>query len=261
MRISINVFLTFSLLIFPSCELDLFEKYEPCEPVIEISEIIPSSSGVQINGRIIDKGVSDIEFIRVTIGLEGPSYVNNQIPVAFSENNFQTFVSGLETDTSYYFMAFASNDCGIRYSEAKKFYIPISEPPTVPCTVPENQVYYNNVYQTMSSVQSGNIAGVNMQGSFGLLGSNQTGNLKVLADFYSVPANGIYTTVDNTGSSLAPGKVILRIQGSGTWRQVESGGNVYVENIDDQEFQVSFCDLSYSVLGTNYEFKGNLHEF
>jgi len=244
---------------FSRCTLDLFKDYSDCEPSVELVSVQTENDTTTISAKITDMGESRVLFTGFCYNQTGkPEIDENQILFESDESDFEIVLSGLIPESTYYFKAFAANNCSYDTSFSIKYKVPISGPPTVPCSLNDNVIIDNSEVHTFESIVSGSYYA--HAGEWAVFANDDGHNYQMIIDFAKKPINGIYFTHDsydidfvnnykNVSVSLMTGYPAQNCY-------MDYNGLVYVETKDDGTKIISFCDLVYSLNGVDHHIKG-----
>ena len=229
------------LITISSCEMDLFKKFEKDLPVVEVKEIKSTIDNITIYGNIVDDSGAPIKYC-------GFCYDKNRIPLlsdnqiliereAHDLGSFSAVLKNVYYDSTYYFIAFATNEHGYSKSIVKKITIPCLESVEVPCELDDNIIIADDVSYSCRNSSYNNYS---IRAS-----CYYSGGPLVTVSFDGKPQNGIYTTVnERTGDKNREVVVSIQVEYEGTYT-VNTGGKVYVNNTDSS-IVVTFCELTYS---------------
>ena len=232
---------------------------EPSITTVEISDI--SSGSFKSGGVIIDDGGEITE--------KGVCWGINPMPSAFSagesagmgSEDFELVVDGLYSFRGYtlYARAYAINDIGVGYGEEFTFKMKVSNEPVVPpCDPSENTaIFYGNSAKTFTGASLFDNTSI---GSYALKAQNSNDIVEVT--FKEKPQTGVYRTQEWESVSefyTCVIQVIDDFSGSAVYFVSEVNHPIFVEQIDDDRYSITFCDLPFygSLGGQSLNFMSN----
>lgn len=203
--------------------------------------------GVKVTGQVIEEGVSPLETVGFCFS-GNPEFLiteNQSIASSFTGDSFSyTYPSFLfQEDSSYYFKAFGTTDYG--YVESDEYKISnlelVSE--DAPCQNTLQKYRYgtslpNTIDQNTYISQS--IDYVEYRNTI------EGGPAVIGIQFKSPPSNGLFTSTESS-SNIGPTEARIYIGYTG---QTLSGGTIYVNHIEGNEYRIETCDLPFKVSST-----------
>jgi FlaG/FlaF family flagellin (archaellin) len=136
------------------------------------------------------------------------------------------------------------------------YTIPRIGPPVIPCTPIDNIITDNYSPYNINFIYSGSAYAT--IGGYGVevLYKNTSAQLEI--DFHGNPSNGIYTTCNYNSFSFNNKNVYVRIKSGMSEFTVNSGGLIYIEEIDNELFTITFCELTYSAFSSDFPLAGKI---
>gem|GEM_PF-1579098 len=241
------------ILSIQSCgKFDLFKDMSESVPVVEMVTVETRGDTTIIIGKVIDKGAYDVSLCGFCFSTSGaPEVDDNQILLNGTNDDFGVMVLDMYPDSTYYISAFAYNDFAYSVSDPVQYSIPHQGPPEIPCNIDDNLIIDNGIYSPLNNIYAGQNVGIG--GSFGV-SVMYSNNYELVISFNGRPNNGVYTTgfwdeTDKIYVTLNKGMVDISIKDDGL---------IYVEEIGDNSFSVTFCDLAYTAFSSEFPLAGRI---
>lgn len=241
-----------------SCgKFDLFKDMSESLPVVEMVTIESHGDTTIVVGKIVEEGVHDVSLCGFCYSSSGtPAVDDNQILIGGTDGEFGVMILDLWADSIYYFSAFAYNDYAYAVSNPLQYTIPSQGPPDVPCIIDNNLIIDNGIHSTINNIYAGQNPGVG--GLFGINILYKNSNNVLDINFMVRPVNGIYTTDDITSVLEKPRKVYVTLKSGIMDLPVKNNGLIYVEELDDDLFAVTFCELIYTAFSSEFTLAGKI---
>lgn len=171
---------------------------------------------------------------------------------------FNVTATGLTPNTEYHVRAYAINSKGTFYGSDKLFKT--MDPAWIlpPCTISPNTFYMESNPQTFNyvSIETGDLL---FEGNFALKANGLEGDLNIY--FSEEPITGKYVTASSVDEFPYTTCFVDGIFGgfSGSFYfSAAPGDTVYVENLGNGNFKMSFCDLTFASTEFTFTGKGNI---
>ncbi len=217
-----------------------------------VSAVVQNDGSVLVTAEIESVGGAPVENIGFSCGTtENHKLTTRQMDGSLSGSVFTAVYQNLAADSTYFFKAFATNAYG--YVRGASVAVSgITPAPVVPtCTfvlgyidlggfAPDNNLSFGNLTPSFNIYQAnGSSSQVNMQ-----------------VRFNGIPKTGIWTIDNNYSPSLTKGVFISFNVGfiSGS---LNSGANVYVNEISVGVFDVYICNATWTYGSTTYNAKSH----
>jgi hypothetical protein len=216
--------------------------------VSTVSATVQDDGSVLVTGRIESEGGSPVENIGFCCGTAiDPKLEARQMEGgSFDGSTFRAIYEDLSKDSTYYFRAWATNSYGYKMgsSIAVKGITPAPVVPT--CT-------FSLGYLDLDAFPPENNLGffTKLSSSFNTYYSNGGSSFtNVQIRFYGIPKTGVYQTEASYDPS-GKGRVFVSFNRSTIFSSLNSGSNVYVNEISPGVFDVVICDGSWTYNATN----------
>lgn len=220
-----------------------------------------TDSSATSGGYITSEGNSNVTSRGVCWSTtQNPVINNNRTIDGNGSGIYNSYLTGLEPNTTYYVRAYATNSSGTSYGEeliftTDKAIVPV----TAPCNPEKNTIiFHNTMYEYISriSTETHNFS------NFGLIGNATWSDMSIR--FSQTPATGKFVT--QTGNTpLNENECVVTFYFE-TWTKTYQyfsvpGDTVYVNITDDQNYSMTFCDLQFNALSSSDSFSsdGNLN--
>jgi hypothetical protein len=245
MKKKIIYILLFSILVL-SCT-DQEEMEFPSITTTSITSI--TNNRASSGGTVSNNGGSTLLSIGVCWNTSPNPTIDDSILLdSTGGSNFTSDISGLNADTTYFIRSFAANDTGISYGNELSFTT-TNVAVIAPCAVPDNKLEmlnFNNEFNYTSVLFT--TAGL-LVGDHGLLSSGTGSDLRI--EFGNVPETGIYKTI-GFGNPIRSTECVVNGTFFNQGYRAASGYDVYVEKINDGQYSMTFCDLSFGTGTTSF---------
>ena len=227
-------------------------------PAVETLSVQMWDNNVIISGKVTDSGNVGVSAgVYFTQGHKPKSATENQILLdVANDGSFQAVISELKEDSTYYFGTFVLSSIGFGLGEIIAFKVPRFAAPVSPCenTLTTNHVKDGNqIFSVSASTEISPLETYDFilnKGSFP----------EITFSFKDKPITGIYETVsqvDRLGSNSQISVKISKNIGYTYYASTVSHGQlVYVNCVEENNFIISFCDLSYAMNYENYSLTG-----
>lgn len=246
------------ILINSGCgKFDLFENMSDSLPAVEMVSVETYNDSTLVIGNIITKGADEVSVCGFCYNLAGnPEMMENQVLLNGTIGEFGILIGDLLEDTTYYFKTFAYNGHGYAQSEEIAYTIPKIGPPNIPCSLIDNVIVDNSISFNINYIYSGSAYAT--IGGYGVdaLYKNTSALLEI--DFHGKPSNGIYTTCKYNSFLFDDKNVYIKIKSGMSEFTVNSGGLIYIEEIDDELFTITFCELTYTAFSSEFPLAGKI---
>lgn len=211
----------------------------------EITSI--SNNEAFTGGTINDDGDQSILSTGVCWSTTPAPTINDEVLEDFGSGaTFTSQLTGLLPNTEYFVRAFIGTEQEVAYGQELSFTT-TNVAPTVPCNIQDNKLDILTVNNNFSYTSVLFIE--DAFGDFVLMGSGSGSDLRIYFENVA-PSTGIYTTASqgflaNNECSVA-GTFFNR-----TFR-ADLDHDIYVEKISDDQYNISFCDLSFGCVDTSF---------
>lgn len=253
------IFSAIALSILSGCGVSIFEPAEVNLPEIEILSVAQDASTTLVTVDI-QGGSALLELAGVAYGEQADFQTTDQqvIYQVLQPGTYDLPIGGLTPERQYYLRAFVRDEFAYAESQTASFLVPRPEAPTIPCTLVRNQIRDEGL--TFNEPRVSATTGSGGGGRYGARIESGIGGPIITLNFASVPNSGIYQTSDFNTLATSAEHVFISYQRGFVQGSAQVDQAVYVEKLGDQQYLISFCDISYTISGSSglFSFTGQV---
>lgn len=206
-----------------------------------VSAVIQSDGSVLVTGSIDSKGAADVEYAGFSCSTSpSPKLLDRQAIANIDGNSFKAVYKGFDTDSTYYFISWATNKYGYKYGTVISLSHIIAPAVTPTCTLAINTINYGNGNGTIGCGTSN--APVNSFLQEWTFTAYTAAGYQVYYTFGSPVTTGIYTTTAST--EPPPGYVHVAFN-LGNMYSLDYGTQVYVNTVAQDTADITICNAPW----------------